>query len=355
MADMNVGDKVKFLNQKGGGIVVRVIDPKMVLISDEDGFEVPVLTTELVKLDPTNAGGRFFEEHFRTPAKKETDNIQGEIDKRVSDLPEGMTSVRKSEDVFLAFVPHDQKWLMTGPMDVLIINNTSYDLLYNLFHKTALGHYEGVDYGSVFADSRLLLATVNRENLARWSDGYLQFLFHKGQFPAVLPPFNSEFRIEGKKFFKEGNYRESHLAAAKSIVVKIVSLGQYLTAQPMASGERPQKKESTGEERPLILEHQTAHREAEVDLHIHELLDDPVNLEKTEILDYQKEYFLKCLDSAVANGFLKLMVIHGVGNGILRSSILDLLKNYRGIEVLDAPMSKYGVGAIEIRIPHNRE
>jgi hypothetical protein len=355
MADLSIGDKVKFLNQKGGGVVVKVIDPKMVLVSDDDGFEFPVLMNELVQVDPSNAGGRFFDEHFRTSGKKAPEEEQGDKDPRASDLPQSLTSVRRSEEIFLAFVPNDQKWLITGQIDVLIINNSSYDLLYNLFHKTPLGHYEGVDYGSVFADSRLLIATVNRENLARWSDGYLQFLFHKGQSPAVLPPFNSEFRIEGKKFFKEGNYRESLMVGGKAIVVKIVALDQYIASEGKGIPEKQALKEAPVVNTPLIMKHMTASREAEVDLHIHELLDDPSNLEKAEILDYQKEYFLRCLDSAIANGFLKLTVIHGVGNGIFRTVVLDLLKNYRGTEILDAPMSKYGVGAIEIRIPHNRD
>ncbi len=353
MTELVAGDKVKFLNQKGGGVVVRVIDPKMVMVSDDDGFEFPVLVTELVKLDPTNAGGRFFEEHFRSAGKSDAKQPGEDADYRVSEIPPD-PGPAKPEEIYLAFIPHDQKWLMTGPMDVMIINNTGYDLLYNLFHRTATGHYEGVDYGSVFAGSRLLLATVNRENLARWSDGYLQFLFHKSQTPSVLPPFNSEFRVEGKKFFKEGNYRESAMAGGKAIVIRILSLEPYLAAKKTRSEGNTPENVAEISNKPLIFNYQTAPREAEIDLHIHELLEDPSNMEKGEILEYQKEFFLKCLDSAIAAGFLKVTVIHGVGNGVLRNAVLGLIKNYGGIEVIDAPMAKYGVGAVELRIPHNR-
>jgi hypothetical protein len=355
MADFNEGDKVKFLNRTGGGVIVKVIDPKMVTVAGDDGFEIPVLISELVRMDPTSAGGRFFEEHYKTTAKKPAEAPAEKADDRTTGLPPATTSARTTGEIWLAFVPHDQKWLMTGFIDVYLINNSSYDLLYNLFHKTSLGHYEGVDYGSVFADSRLLLATVNREDITRWSDGYLQFLFHKSQSDSVLPPFNSEFRVEGRKFFKEGNYRESTLIGARGIVIKIVSLDRYLKRDEKEEEAPPVKESPVPGEVPFIARHRTAQREAEVDLHIHELVDDPVNLEKTEILDYQKSYFLRCLDSAISAGYLKLTVIHGVGNGVLRTVILDLLKNYKGIEIIDAPMSKYGVGAIEIRIPHNRE
>lgn len=337
-------------------MVVRVIDPRMVMIADNDGFEIPVLVSELVRMDTTTAGGRFFEEQFKAPENAPIRNTeeQNEEDKQVSGLSPSVTGSRTSEEICLAYVPHDQKWLITGLMDVLLINNTSYDLLYNLYHKTALGHYEGVDYGSVFSDTKLLIATVNRENIARWSDGYLQFLFHKVQCREVLPPFNAEFRVDGKKFFKEGNYRESTLAGGKAIVIKVISLTQYLKREPEPAGERPAEAGIRKAGTPGIHMHKTAPREAEIDLHIHELVDDPVNLEKSEILEYQKNYFIKRLEEALAEDYLKLTVIHGVGNGILRNALLDLLKNYKGIEILDAPMSKYGVGAIEIRIPHNR-
>jgi len=109
---------------------------------------------------------------------------------------------------------------------------------------------------------------------------------------------------------------------------------------------------SSGNEN-LIIKHKVSHREAIVDLHIHELIEDPVAMENQEILDFQKSYFEQCLESAIANHFLKLTVIHGVGNGTLRDSILEILKKYDSIEVLDAPMQKYGAGAIEVRIPHN--
>ncbi|MCK7514361.1 MAG: hypothetical protein MZV70_67000 [Desulfobacterales bacterium] len=144
------------------------------------------------------------------------------------------------------------------------------------------------------------------------------------------------------------------MVGGKAIVVKIVALDQHIALEGKGVPEKQALKEAPVVNTTLIMKHMTATREAEVDLHIHELSTTLQTFEKAEILDYQKEYFLKCLDSAIANGFLKSTAIHGVGNGILRTVVLDLLKNYRGTEILDAPMSKYGVGAIEIRIPHNR-
>ena len=353
--NLKAGDKVKFLNAKGGGVVRKIIDTRMVSIEVEGGFEIPTLISELIRIDTEQPGGRFFNESFDISIKDEPPETRSPEDNRMMDLPRNIINSRKSEDIFLAFIPHDQKWLITGLLDIFLINNTSCDVLYNYIQKNDEGQYSGVDYGSVFPGSRLLIATIEREELGKWTDGYLQFLFHKNTTGELMPPFNSEVMIKGAKFFTEASYKESLLIEGKGIVVKIMSLTGYADWKKTAGEEKIQRQ--TGgrkkETEELIFSHQTAPREAEVDLHIHELLDDPSNLEKSEILEFQKSYFIRCLESAISNHFLKVTFIHGVGNGILKDILLELLKEDRGTEVFDAPMQKYGVGAIEVRIRHN--
>ncbi|NQV03606.1 MAG: DUF2027 domain-containing protein [Bacteroidia bacterium] len=363
---LQAGDQVKYLNAIGGGVVTKVLDSRMVLVADQDGFEMPVLISELVKMDPTDTGGRFFKEEFQTPtAANQEMNFEGEDSSNQDDenepdyLDPRVIRNRKSEDIFLAFAPHDQKWLITGLMDLYLVNNTSFDIIYNLFHKAAQGNYKGVDYGSLFAGTRHLLATVNRESLSSWTEGSLQFLFHKEQLEEVIPPFNSDFKIDGTKFHKEGAYRESSLINEKGIIIKVLSLTSYLEEN------RPKSKETREpapmpiasalkETGPVIFSHQTEPRKAVIDLHIHELIEDPSNLQKAEILEFQKNYFIRCLDAAIGNNFVNVVFIHGVGDGILRGVLIDHLKKTEGIEWFDAPMALYGVGAIEVRIPHNR-
>jgi len=312
------------------------------------------MISELIKIDPHDPAGRFFDEHFDVELREEPATEEENADDRLSQLPAQLISDRKSEDIYLAFVPHDQKWLITGQLDVFLINNSTYDVLYNIFSKTPLGHYDGVDYGSIFPDSKLLLDTINREQLTHWTEGYMQFLFHKQQARFVLPPFNSEFRVEGKKFFKEGNYREHPMIQGKGIVVKVLSLTGHFQPELQALASEPEAQDHGSENaKPLIMKYQVAPGEAVVDLHIHELVDDPSNLEKSEILEFQKSFFLKCLDNAIVNHFLKVIFIHGVGNGVLRNNLMEMLKKQEGITFLDAPMAKYGVGALEVRIPAN--
>ena len=361
---LQVGDQVKFLDAVGGGVVSKILSSRMVLVADEDGFEIPTMISELIKIDPSDAGGRFFKEEFRVPAmasreeNPEEDNGNGENEDESDFLDPGVIRNRKSEDIFLAFVPHDQKWLITGLVDISLVNNTSFDIIYNLFHRPEPRNHIGVDYGSLFAGTRQVLATVSRESLSQWTEGSIQFLFHKEQLDEIIPPFNSDFQIDGTKFHKEGAYRDSSLLNEKGIVIKVVALTRYMEeSRPKIKEIResmPAPSDSTHrEKRSIIFSHQTEPRKAVVDLHIHELIEDPSNLQKTEILEFQKGYFIRCLDDAIGNNFLNVVFIHGVGNGILRNILSDHLKKTGDIEWFDAPMALYGIGAIEVRIPHN--
>jgi hypothetical protein len=230
MSNLSIGDKVKFLNASGGGVVVRVIDTRMVTVMTSDGFEMPTLVSELVKIDPGNPAARFFDEQYKveTPALPPAE-AESEEDDRHRPLPGSLSADRKSGEIWLAFVPHDQKWLITGQVDVFLINNSSYDVLYNIFSRTAAGHYTGVDYGSIFPDSSILVRTINREQLNHWTEGCLQFLFHRDRCDDLIPPFNSEFKLDAKRFQKEGNYREHRLIQAKGILVRVISLNEMLS------------------------------------------------------------------------------------------------------------------------------
>jgi hypothetical protein len=59
------GDKVRFLNENGGGIITKIISPQMVSVAIEEGFEIPTLTSELLIIESSDAGSRFFDKDYR--------------------------------------------------------------------------------------------------------------------------------------------------------------------------------------------------------------------------------------------------------------------------------------------------
>lgn len=89
---------------------------------------------------------------------------------------------------------------------------------------------------------------------------------------------------------------------------------------------------------------------AEVDLHLHELVEDESRLSQGEKLRYQLAYFERSLEAAIRDGKRKLIVIHGVGEGVLREEVRKVLQYYENVRFHDGDMSRYGVGATEVEI-----
>ena len=91
----------------------------------------------------------------------------------------------------------------------------------------------------------------------------------------------------------------------------------------------------------------------EIDLHIENLLDNAKNLTNTEILLKQmsnfKNTFLKASDKRIQ----KLVVIHGVGEGVLKNEIRSYLSKQENIEYFDASYLEYGKGATEVRFKYS--
>ncbi|HQZ43412.1 MAG TPA: Smr/MutS family protein, partial [Flavobacteriales bacterium] len=65
-------------------------------------------------------------------------------------------------------------------------------------------------------------------------------------------------------------------------------------------------------------------------------------------------YFERALEGAIRDGKRKLIVIHGVGEGILREEVRRMLQFYEGVRFHDADMRQYGSGATEVEILRHR-
>ncbi len=91
----------------------------------------------------------------------------------------------------------------------------------------------------------------------------------------------------------------------------------------------------------------------EIDLHIHELMNDFERLSNGEILKIQLKHFHAFMKKAISNKIRKVIIIHGVGTGRLKAEIQVASLKYPVISVHDASMKKYGKGATEIILQQN--
>jgi DNA-nicking Smr family endonuclease len=90
----------------------------------------------------------------------------------------------------------------------------------------------------------------------------------------------------------------------------------------------------------------------EVDLHLHKLVEDESKLSDGEKLSFQLDFFERRLNTAIRERKKRVIVIHGVGEGILREEVRKTLQFYEGVRFDDADPRKYGYGATAIEILH---
>ena len=89
----------------------------------------------------------------------------------------------------------------------------------------------------------------------------------------------------------------------------------------------------------------------EVDLHIDELIDSRAGLSNADMLNLQIDEFRKVMDANLKNKGLKIVFIHGKGEGVLRNAIMkELNHRYKGHQVQDASFREYGFGATQVTI-----
>lgn len=91
----------------------------------------------------------------------------------------------------------------------------------------------------------------------------------------------------------------------------------------------------------------------EIDLHTHNILDTESGMSSSALLNYQILAFKEAFEGARQKRISKLIVIHGIGKGVLKSEIRTFLSHKDGVEFYDASFAEYGKGATEVRIYQN--
>ena len=350
-----VGDKVKFLNDVGGGVITKIISPTMVNVAVEDGFDMPVLTNELLLAESSEPKESVFNQDFSN-AVPETSTVVEEPMNKQTRLQKFSSLNSKPTGIYLAYVPQDQIWLLKDDLDLFIVNYTPFEIVYNLILEEQ-GTFKGIDYGSVEPFSKVHIKTISRDYLMRWLKGIVQVLFFKGSDTVVRMPLHTAFNIKPARFLEKDTYCSTNFMEEKGI---LCYLGQSASAKEFQqiSWEKDKEKiQSLKSQSAVVLvyekfidKYRLDDYTAEVDLHSKKIIEDESEMTGSQILEVQRRLFVQCLESAIEEKLQKVIFIHGVGNGVLKNEIITILKEYPNTHYFDASMQKYGCGATEVWI-----
>lgn len=358
MIMVKVGDKVRFLNAVGGGIVRR-IDRDVVLVEEEDGFETPVLARECVVIEsgrkqdndivPTDK-----QEIARRTARQVTPQPADDDDE--PELP--LVETRKGERVslYLAFVPKSCSRLGSTTFDAYLINDSNYYLDYLYAGSDEMGEWTMYSRGTVEPNVQVHLESFGQDSVNRFGRISVQAVAYKrGKSYACKEPVSTVLHIDPVKFYKLHTFGPSEFFEEKAWVLPLIE--NDLPAGDIPVDAKSLERAMQEKKVPQPQTHKPArHKQpkegpVEVDLHIHELVDTTTGMSNADMLQLQLQTFRDTLDRYKSEKGRKIVFIHGKGDGVLRRAILEeLQRKYKNYEYQDASFREYGFGATQVTI-----
>lgn len=344
---LKVGDTVRFLNESNEGTISKILPNERVEVTDSHGFthtsaEKHLVLIELV-LDASHLDIQNIQSANTAEKKSESSHIS---------TNELVQSLEPDNTIYAAIRLMNEKDPLTTDIELHLINNS----LFSVCFTASRCHEDirsGLGTGNLKPKSEQFIGIFSQDELHRFDGFEFQFLFFGKNEYKPRPPAVKSLKFSSSDFINT-DYRK--LFYKKDDTVLLMPL--YVSASDEnidlsklldkfnKEAEEELKRGAGGknkQEKFTVLTRQKV-----VDLHIEELIKDHSSMNNSQIISYQINFFLYEMDQALVNRLHKITFIHGVGNGVLRSSIREELKRFPNIRYAEAPQEKYGYGGTEV-------
>jgi hypothetical protein len=330
------------------------LNKQLVIVEDENGFDVPVLITECVMVETAGNEkmGQLPEEEVVAADKKvEEKPVAKVVETKAAE------ETREGEQITacLAYLPADVKTLSSTSYECYFVNDSNYWLFFNYMSRennTWRSRYSG----TVEPNTKIFLEEFDKTVLNDMEKVGVQFIAFKHNKPFRFKnPCSVELRIDTVKFYKLHSFRENDYFDEDALVYYIMrdDLPEKELLVTAGDMERAMKEKTAAERRPRIqrIEKRVKNPILEVDLHIEQLLDTTAGMSSGDVLEYQINRFNEVMNENSNNKNSKIVFIHGKGDGVLKSTLLkELKKKYPRCFYQDASFQEYGYGATMVTI-----
>lgn len=378
---VKIGDKVRFLSETGGGRVAGFRGNNIVLVEDEDGFQIPTPITDIV----ITGDGQEYNTSNMVKAKSSNDpnmpsqgnSVRAKLNSFEDDVQDdeeemeiadfAITFKRPVEErkggnllsCYLAFVPMDIKDFSNTRFECFFVNDSNYYVQY-IYMMAEGATWKLRSSGEVEPNTKTFIEEFGHDSLNDFNRVAVQMIAYKRDKNFVMKPtIEVQFRIEPIKFYKYhafsvNDYFESPALLfpivendrpARSLVIDPQKLKQEMYSPAIEeSNVKPlgQKAEKGGNGKDNLLV---------VDLHADKLLDTTTGMSAADILNYQLGKFRQVLDENKSKKGKRIIFIHGKGEGVLRHAIISELRyKYKSYTFQDASFQEYGYGATQVTI-----
>lgn|SRR5574344_55559 len=373
---MKIGDKVRFLSEVGGGKVVGFKPNHIVVVEDNDGFDIPVQDNDVVVIESDN-----YETSRIVAAKKKANQENKDADtsnKSIKSLISGVQDEDEEEEdddpsdkemtykhsvmerdggnklsAYLAFVPVDIKEITSTRFESYLVNDSNYYFSYS--YMSAEGNSWKIrKEGTIEPNTKELLENFGRENLEEIAHVAVQIIaFKKDKSFLIKPVIDVKFRIDGVKFYKLHVFEDNDFFETPALIYTIVENDEKVQTLEVNPQKMKEEMYAKQEEKPMKFSAKKvkANEPLVIDLHIDSLLDNTDGMKPVDILNYQLDKFREVLKENAKQTGKKIIFIHGKGDGVLRHAVVNELHyKYKDYSYQDASFKEYGYGATQVTI-----
>ena len=223
---MKIDDIVRFLSEVGGGRVAGFQGKDIVLVEDEDGFQVPMRTADVVVIGNEDYDtGHMVEVKQRKTVETVADE---EPETEPADKPltfKAPVEERRGGDklsAYLAFVPIDLKELTDTRFESYLVNDCNYYLRY--VYMTAEGtSWQVRSTGEVEPNTKLFLEEFGRDQLNELEHSCIQLLAYKrDKYFLRKPVVDALITIDPVKFYKLHTFSENDFFEQPALIYTII-------------------------------------------------------------------------------------------------------------------------------------
>ena len=317
-ANFILGDVVRPLNETGEGTVTGFRKDGTVLVTLQDGFEIPFLPKQLVLIRRT------VEEKIATHST---------VSSRVQSLP--------GDSIYLLF--SSEAPLRNEAQLALHMANSFKDAVYVIVYGIE-GRMHRLISSSVVSSKQVnKLHTMALKDLISIDRLFVQVLFMPAASESIPAPHAAVIRHQVPALADPASWTMQEVLAARGLHFKVCG-GNSKVEEKKKTDPTPRIEPAIQREEFILLERDGYH---EIDLHIEELIEDTAGMDNAAIIQHQLRMFGKCIDEARARRLWKFVAIHGVGKGVLRDAVRNRIKE-EGLQFQDASYQRYGYGATEV-------
>lgn len=225
---MKIGDEVRFLSEIGGGRVAGFQGKNIVLVEDEDGFQMPMLINEVVVVGDEDYDTKHVIEAKANSVKAALNAEREEVETEPADKPitfKAKPEERKGGDklsAYLAFVPMDVKELSQTRFETYLVNDSNYYMRYvYMIAEGAAWTVRGE--GEIEPNTKEFIEEFGREDLNALEHSCIQLIAYKRDKHFLLKPtVNAQVRIDPVKFYKLHAFRENMFFEQSALIYTII-------------------------------------------------------------------------------------------------------------------------------------